>query len=70
MIENLKVGDYGRFHFSLQKKGMKIRMGFNLIATVIGVDRYYILLQDNDGIEYLPKKVDVDMYEPLETVAG
>jgi len=70
MIEKLKVGDYGRFHFTLQKKGMKVRMGFDLIAKVIGVDRYYVLLQDNDDIEYLPKKVDVDMYESFETVAG
>lgn len=70
MIEKLKIGNYGQFHFTLQKKGMTEKMGFNLIATVIGIDRYYILLRDNDDIEYLPKKADIDCFEPCEAVAG
>ena len=71
MIENLKINDYGLFHFTLRKKGMTERMGFELCATVVEIDMNFILLRDNDDIEYLPRKTDIDYYKPiLQGVAG
>lgn len=65
MIDNLKVSDYGRFHFTLRKKGMTERMGFELNATVVEIDKTFVMLRDNDDIEYLPRKTDIDYFEPI-----
>jgi hypothetical protein len=61
MINKLQPGDYGRFHFTQTFKGEIT--GFNLCAEVIELDGKRILLRDNDGIEYLPKKSDIDFFK-------
>jgi hypothetical protein len=69
MSEDLKKlipGDYGRFHFTLQKKKHLQAMGFDLMAMVVETDPKYLLLRDNDGIEYLPKRSDIDVFEKSE----
>ena len=63
MVKGLKIGDFGRFHFTLENKKGSHRMGFNVIATVVEIDRNFVLLQDNDDIEYLPKKVDITKFK-------
>jgi hypothetical protein len=60
-MNEYQVGDYGRFHFKLTCRG--VTTGFNLCATVIEFDRKRILLRDNDEIDYLPKKSDIDKFE-------
>ena len=60
-MNEYQIGDYGRFHFTLFCKGLTT--GFDLCATVIEFDRKRILLRDNDEIEYLPKRIDIDKFE-------
>lgn len=60
MSEQFKTGDYGRFHFTLKKKRMPERMGFNLVARVIEIDKHFVYLKDNDDSVYMPMKADVD----------
>ena len=59
-MKDLKVGDYGRFEFVLQRKGLIT--SFSLCATVKEIDGKYVLLTDNDDIEYLPKKADISSF--------
>lgn len=65
-IKRLIPGDYGRFHFTLQKKKTMPKVGFELMATVVEADPKYLLIRDNDGIEYLPKRSDVDYFMKTE----
>jgi hypothetical protein len=60
-MNNIKPGDYGHFHFTLTCKGMTT--GFDLYATVIELDGKRTLLRDNDGLEYLPRRIDIDLFE-------
>ena len=63
MIE-LKPGYYGYFEFVLRKKG--IVTPFSLHAQVIDIDGKYILLLDNDDVEYLPRRTDIKTFEAKE----
>ena len=60
-MTDLKPGDYGRFDFILRKKGLET--SFSLHATVIELDGKYVLLKDNDYLEYLPKRVDIKNFK-------
>jgi len=62
MIKN-EIGDYGRFVFLLRKK--QIVTEFSLVATVVDTDAKYILLKDNDDIEYIPKRADILLFDRL-----
>jgi len=59
-MEQLKKGDYGWFHFYTRSKGIK--QGFSLYATVADMDKKYVHLIDNDGIEYLTRRTDIDQF--------
>lgn len=59
-MTNIKIGDYGRFNFSLTKKGKKTP--FDLCAEVIEFDGKYVLIRDNDDIEYLPKRSEIKSF--------
>ena len=63
-MNELQLNDYGRFHFTLKKKGFEPR-GFDLVAKVVDIDRKFVLLQDNDGLEYLPKIANIDSFESM-----
>jgi hypothetical protein len=60
-MDKLNIGDYGRFNFILIKNGYETP--FDLCAEIIDIDRHYILLRDNDNIEYLPRKADIKDFE-------
>ena len=60
-MKNIKTGEYGRFHFTLKAKN--VITGFDLYATVIEFDGKRVLIRDNDDLEYLPKRSDVDRFE-------
>jgi len=64
-MTDLKPSDYGRFDFVLRRKG--IVTPFNLCARVIEIDGKYILLRDNDDIEYLPKRTDIKSFDPANS---
>ena len=60
-MEKLQRNDFGRFCFVIRKKGYITP--FDLYATVIEFDGKFILLRDNDEIEYLVKKSDIKSFE-------
>lgn len=66
-MNNLQKGEYGRFHFTLKAKGKST--GFNLCATIVEFDGKRVFLRDNDDLEYMPKRSDVDMFERAEIPA-
>lgn len=59
MVEGLKIGDYGRFKFTMKKEWMTESKGINLIARVIETNDNHVTLKDNDDFEYHPKKKDI-----------
>ena len=63
-MDKFKTGDYGWFRFFTRARGIK--QGFSLYATVAGLDRKYIHLIDNDGIEYYPLRSDVVLFEKAD----
>ena len=64
MTEVFKVGDFGRFHFTVKRKGRIF--GHDLYATVEEIDISSVLLRDNDGFIHIPKLKDVDLFEAAE----
>jgi hypothetical protein len=60
-MDKLQISDYGRFDFIIKKKGLTT--SFNLCATVIDIDNKYILIKDNDEIEYIVQKSDVKNFD-------
>jgi hypothetical protein len=63
-MDKLKIGDYGNFNFILRKKGKST--DFELYASVMEFDGKLVLLEDNDGIEYLPERKDIKSFERSE----
>lgn len=76
--DRLTVGSYGVFHFRLKRKfrtdprksGTKlhnttIETGFTLDGTVESNEEGHILVRDKEGIIYIPRKKDVDVFHKL-----
>lgn len=61
MTEVFKVGDFGRFHFTVKRKGRTF--GHDLYAKVEEIDSSNVLLRDNDGFFHIPKVRDIDFFE-------
>ena len=58
----MNVGDYGEFQFTC-KYGNK-KNWFRLHAEVKASDNKYVILQDNDGYEYLVNVKDIEKFKP------
>lgn len=65
MSEVFKVGDFGRFHFTVKskKKGSTVTWGHELYAHVEEISGNRVLLRDNDGYIHIPKMADIDLFE-------
>jgi len=57
MNEKFNIGDFGNMEFILRSGGKK--NWFDIWVTILEVDRYWILIQDNNGHPYLIQKRDV-----------
>jgi len=65
-MNELIIGDYGRFRFTISNKKHKIAMGFNLVGCVTDVDKLNIEITDNDDIIYIVKKKNIISFEPMK----
>jgi hypothetical protein len=61
MDEKYHIADFGEFEFILRKKGTK--NWFRIFATITDIDKYYILISDNSGSEYLVQKRDIKRFD-------
>jgi hypothetical protein len=67
-MEQLKIGDFGRFVFTLRAR--KIIAGPHDIsgAEIIDMDRSHIMIRDLQGVEYMPRRIDIREFIPLQKV--
>jgi hypothetical protein len=68
-MNNLKVGDFGHFTFTVQKrvKNMNYDTVFDIEGvTVVQVNETEILLKGSDDIHYVVSKNRIKMFEEME----
>ena len=75
MGEKMNIGDYGEISFTLRKKrkvpidgDWYITTGFILRGEISDIDSNNVLIIDNDGMIYIPRKKDIRSFEPKERI--
>ena len=75
MGDKMNIGDYGEISFILRKKrkipidgDWYITTGFILRGEISDIDSNNVLIIDNDGMIYIPRKKDIRSFEPKERV--
>ena len=64
-MTELKISDYGRFHFLVRHKKYE-PIGLDLVAEIVSADKKYFLLRDNDEIEYYVLKTDIKSFTRMD----
>ena len=73
--DKMNIGDYGEVSFTLRKKRKVpidgdwwITTGFILRGEISDIDSNNVLIIDNDGMIYIPRKKDIRSFEPKERI--
>lgn len=71
----MNIGDYGEISFTLRKKrkipidgDWYITTGIILRGEIADIDNNNVLIIDNDGMIYIPRKKDIRSFEPKERI--